>query len=76
MANGADSKELRRLADKLESLQKDNKADEGDSVTAELVYDKDFKDFTPQGTKRLKRVWRIGQNQRGNGMGKHEEEGN
>ena len=39
MANGLDSKGLRRLADKLESLQKDNKAamaavlaDEGDTV--------------------------------------------
>jgi len=52
MANGLDSKGLRRLADKLESLQKDNKAamaavlaDEGDTVIVELLLAEKKREF-------------------------------
>lgn len=52
MAKGLESKDLRRLADKLESLQKENSAerammltDDGDTVIVELLFTENRQEF-------------------------------
>jgi len=52
MAKGLESKDLRRLADKLESLQEENQAerammltDDGDTVIVELLFTENRQEF-------------------------------